>query len=166
MKGLIFRTIDSWGPVVLRLFLAGVMFPHGAQKVLGWWGGAGWDATVKAFVGGMNIPQPLAIAAIVTEFVGPICLALGLLTRIWSLGMGILIAVAAYKVHLTFGFFMNWYGKQKGEGYEYHLLVLGMSLALLIMGAGKLSVDSMIAGGGLKSSKPKKEPKSDKVKLR
>ena len=160
----IFRTIDSWGPTILRLFLAGVMFPHGAQKMLGWWGGSGYQATMKAFVE-QGFPAPLAMAAIITECIGPVCLALGLLTRMWAFAMGILITVAAYKVHLTHGFFMNWYGTQKGEGYEYHLLILGMSLALLIMGGGKLAIDKALAGGG-GGGKAKKEPKSDKVKLR
>jgi putative oxidoreductase len=162
----IFRTIDSCGPTVLRLFLAGVMFPHGAQKMLGWWGGAGWKGTLKAFTDGMHIAAPLAMAAIITEFVGPICLALGLLTRVWAVGMATLMVVAVMKVHYSYGFFMNWYGKQKGEGYEYHLLVFGISLALLIMGAGNLSIDKLISGGGGGSSKPKKQPKSDKVRLK
>src|SRR5688572_22093465 len=106
MKGLIFGTINSFGPTFLRLFLAGVMFPHGAQKMLGWWGGAGWNATIKAFTEGMHIQAPLAMAAVITEFVAPICLALGFLTRVWALGMAILITVAAVKVHYVFGFFM------------------------------------------------------------
>lgn len=159
----IFRTVDSWGPTFLRLFLGGVMFPHGAQKMLGWWGGGGWQGTVKAFTENMHIPPALAMAAIITEFVGALCLVLGIFTRIWALGMGILITVAAVKVHMAYGFFMNWYGKQKGEGYEYHLLVLGMSIALLIMGGGKLSIDKMIGGG---AGKAKKEPRSDRVKLK
>jgi len=156
MKKLL-QTVDSFGPTILRLVLGGVMLMHGLQKTTGNFGGQGFEGTMKMFTETMKIPYALAMAAIVTESVGSACLILGFLTRIWAIGMGILISVAAYKVHLANGFFMNWMGNQKGEGFEYHILVLGMSLALLFLGGGKASIDAGLSG-------PKKEPKSDKFK--
>jgi putative oxidoreductase len=153
MKGWLTRTVDSFGPTFVRLFLGGVMFPHGAQKMFGWFGGSGWAATLKYFQDNLQIPLALGIAAIITEFVGSICLILGFWTRLWALGMGILISVAAYKVHWVHGFWMNWFGKQKGEGIEYHLLVLGMSLGLLCLGGGNLSIDKLFSRKGEKREK-------------
>lgn len=169
MIGAIFRTVDSWGPAFLRVTLGGVMFIHGAQKALGWFGGNGWEGTMKYFVQTMHIPEVLAMAAILTEVAGSLFLILGFLTRFWAAGIGILISVAAWKVHWQHGFFMNWFGNQKGEGYEYHLLILGMSLALICTGAGRMSIDKLIggtaqgAGGG---GAPKAEKKAGKVKLK
>lgn len=141
----ILSTMDSFAPTVLRLALAGVMFPHGAQKLLGWFGGHGYEATIKSFTQDMQIPYALALAVIITEFFGSILLLAGFLTRIWALGFAILMTVAAIKVHMAYGFFMNWSGNQKGEGFEYHILALGISLALLIFGGGSLSVDGALA---------------------
>src|SRR5688572_8844602 len=111
----ILNTDDAWAPVAVRLALAVVMFPHGAQKVLGWWGGYGYSATLQAFTD-MGFPAPLAVLAFAAEFLGPLALALGLLTRIAALGIGATMLVAAAKVHLSVGFFMNWSGTQRGEG--------------------------------------------------
>ncbi|MDX1951207.1 MAG: DoxX family protein [Verrucomicrobiota bacterium] len=141
----LFQTTDQIAPVILRVFLAVVMFPHGAQKLLGWWGGGGFEATMKGFTEGMGIPAPFALLAIVAEFFGPIALVLGLLTRVAAFGIGTVISVAAIKVALPHGFFMNWYGTQKGEGYQFHLLMLGMSLALMFVGGGRWSLDGWIS---------------------
>ena len=143
----LFRTIDSFGPAWLRLFLGGVILIHGLQKTAGFFGGNGYAATMKFFTETMHIPYGLALAAILTESVGAFCLIIGFLTRIWALGIGILISVAVFKVHAANGFFMNWSGKQKGEGFEYHLLVVGMALALLALGGGRASLDSAFWGG-------------------
>ena len=151
----ILATSDSFAPTLLRLTLAGVMFPHGAQKLLGWFGGNGYSATLQHFTQDMQIPLVLAHAVILTESVGAILLALGFLTRVWALGFAVLMTVAALKVHMAYGFFMNWSGKQEGEGFEYHILALGISLALLVLGGGFLSVDAALAEKKVK--KPKKE---------
>ena len=142
----ILETVDSFAPTLLRVALGVVMFPHGAQKALGWFGGHGYEATIKSFTQDMKIPMVLAVAVIVTEFLGSILLLIGFLTRIWGLGFAILMTVAAVKVHLAFGFFMNWTGKQKGEGFEYHILAVGMALALMVWGGGSLSVDKALTG--------------------
>ena len=143
----LFVTNESFAPLFARVALAGVMFPHGAQKVFGWWGGYGYAATLQNFTEKMQIPPALAIAAILTEFLGPILLVLGLFARVSALALGTLITVAAVKVHLAYGFFMNWSGKQSGEGFEYHILVAAIALVLLIQGGGKFSLDSLIAFG-------------------
>jgi putative oxidoreductase len=129
----------------MRLTLAIVFFPHGAQKVLGWFGGYGPSATIQAF-GKMALPPWVTVLVMVAEFAGPILLVLGFLTRLGALLIGCLMASAIVMVHSKVGFFMNWAGTQKGEGFEYHLLALGLCIALLIKGGGALSVDRALAG--------------------
>jgi putative oxidoreductase len=139
------QTSESVAPLILRVFLGIVMFPHGAQKVLGWFGGAGFTATLASFSDKMHIPAVFAILAILTEFLGPIALLLGFLTRIAAFAIAFDMLVAALLVHVHFGFFMNWLGKQKGEGIEYDLLLWAIALALMILGAGQLSLDRAIS---------------------
>ncbi|MDB6035628.1 MAG: DoxX family protein [Verrucomicrobiales bacterium] len=140
------ETSPLFGPLVLRVFLGVVMFPHGAQKMLGWFGGHGFSATMQAFTQGMHIPAPFAFLALFTEFFGSIALILGLLTRLSAFGIAIVMMVAIFTVHLPNGFFMNWTGTQKGEGFEYHLLMLGMATALMVMGGGICSADRALVG--------------------
>ncbi|WP_236018907.1 DoxX family protein [Geomonas propionica] len=130
---------------VLRLFLALVMFPHGAQKVLGWFGGPGFSGAMDMFTKMMGIPYLFALMAVLTEFVGPLLLIAGLATRVAALVMAGEMVVAVALVHLHNGFFMNWSGKQAVEGFEYHILVVGMALALLIGGGGKWSADRVLS---------------------
>jgi putative oxidoreductase len=137
----LFATDKNTATVILRLVLGVVFFAHGAQKMLGWFGGWGFSATMGLFAGVMHIPAPLAFLAIVAEFFGGLGLILGLLTRIAAFGIGINMIVAIVTVHGAFGFFMDWSGAQKGEGFEYHLLVLAMALFLMIRGAGAFSID-------------------------
>lgn len=140
----LFKTNNELAPLVLRLFLAIVIFPHGAQKVLGWFGGHGFSATMSWFTEKMYIPAPLAFLAILAEFGGSIALFFGLLTRLSAFGIGTIMAVAIIKVHAANGFFMNWSGKQAGEGFEYHLLVIAIAIALMLQGGGKAALDSLI----------------------
>lgn len=135
------RTDDSAGGLILRLTLAGVMFPHGAQKLLGWFGGYGFTGTMGFFTGTMGIPWLLAFGVIVIEFFGPLLLVLGLATRPTALALGTVMTVALFQVQLQHGFFMNWFGNQKGEGIEFTLLFLGIALTLLLQGAGRWSLD-------------------------
>ena len=136
----LFQTSGSAAGLILRLTLAVVMFPHGAQKVLGWFGGPGLTPTLQFFTSA-GIPPVLAWLAIAAEFLGPLGLAVGLLTRLAALGIAGVMLGAIKMVHWQNGFFMNWSGTQQGEGFEYHLLALGMALALVIMGGGAASVD-------------------------
>lgn len=141
-----FATLDSFGPLLMRLGLAAALFPHGAQKVLGWWGGHGFSGTMDFFTGTLHIPAALAFLAILTEFAAPIALVLGFCTRLAALVIAVHITVAAILGgHIYNGFFMNWFGNQKGEGFEYHLLMATLGLGLVFVGAGKWSLDRLIA---------------------
>jgi len=128
-------------PAILRLVLGVVFFAHGAQKMLGCWGGYGFSGTMHAFTHDMGIPAVFAFLAIAAEFFGGLGLILGLLGRVAAFGIACVMAVAIAKVHLANGLFMNWAGNQKGEGIEYHLLVLAMAIAIMITGSGAASVD-------------------------
>jgi putative oxidoreductase len=148
MKSLLYfltRTSGTWTPLILRLTLAFVFFPHGAQKVLGWFGGYGFTGTMGFFTGKMGLPFAIALLPVLTEFLAPFALVAGFFTRIAALATGVNMLVAVLMVHLANGFFMNWYGTQKGEGFEYHLLVIGIAIALIVQGAGRWSVDKTIA---------------------
>lgn len=139
-----FGTPDDIAGLVLRLGLAITIFPHGAQKVLGWWGGWGFTNTVAAFTGN-GMPLPLALAVIAAEFLGPIALVAGFFTRWSGFGIGLVMTGAALMAHAQHGFFMNWMGSQKGEGIEYFILAVTLALALMIKGGGKWSLDRSIA---------------------
>lgn len=138
------RTGNSVSPTILRLTLAAVMFPHGAQKMLGWFGGYGFTGTMGFFTGTMGIPWLFAFGAILVEFLAPILLLLGAGTRLAALGLGVVMSTAMLMVHIHNGFFMNWFGTQKGEGIEYFLLMIGMTIALIVSGGGRASVDRAI----------------------
>ena len=138
-------TDDNTATAILRVALGVVFFAHGAQKMLGWFGGYGFSGTMGFFTGAMHIPAPLAFLAIAAEFFGGLGLILGFLTRIAAFGIAVNMLVAIAAVHGAFGFFMNWSGAQKGEGFEYHLLVLALTAFLMIRGAGAFSVDRALA---------------------
>jgi putative oxidoreductase len=140
-------TDDNPATVILRLVLGVVFFAHGAQKLLGWFGGPGFSGTMGMFTGYLHIPAPFAFLAIAAEFFGGLGLILGFLTRIAAFGIAVNMLVAIAMVHHSYGFFMNWAGTQKGEGFEYHLLVLAITGYLMVRGAGALSVDGAIATG-------------------
>jgi len=141
----LFRTDDSKGTIFLRLALGIVMFPHGAQKVFGLFGGPGYEKTIEIFTTNMHFPVYAVILLMITEFVGSLCVIAGLFTRIFALAIGTAMAICAYMGHLQNGFFMNWFGNQKGEGFEFHILVVGIALALVVKGGGAFSVDRKLA---------------------
>ena len=140
------RTDNSPAQLFIRVALGVVMFPHGAQKVLGWFGGPGFIKTLQAFAG-MGFPEWSVVALMVVECLGSVLLVFGFLTRLWAFGIGTSITICMFINHVQNGFFMNWFGQQKGEGFEYHILVIGICLALLIKGGGFLSVDRKISSG-------------------
>jgi putative oxidoreductase len=134
-------TTDDPTIAILRLVLGVVFFAHGAQKALGWFGGYGFSGTMGFFTQVMHIPAPLAFLAICAEFLGGIGLIIGLLGRVAAFGIACNMVVAVVMVHRHFGFFVNWAGNQKGEGFEYHLLTLAVALAVMIKGSGAFSID-------------------------
>ena len=142
----IFQTANSWSILIIRVMLGIVMFPHGAQKLFGLFGGYGFSGSLGFFTDKMHIPAFFAFLAIMAEGLGSIGLIIGFLTRVAAFGILCNMIVAIWMVHWPHGFFMNWFGNQKGEGFEYHLMAIAICLALLISGGGKWSVDRAIAG--------------------
>jgi putative oxidoreductase len=140
----ILHTSDSVTLSVLRIGLGLVMFPHGAQKLLGWFGGPGFSGTMNAFTSGLHIPAPVAFLVIVGEFVASILLLTGLFTRIAALIVTAIMLGAILIVHAPNGFFMNWSGAQAGEGFEFHLLALTIAIGSFIGGGGAGSIDRVI----------------------
>lgn len=141
---LLFKTNNDVTSLLLRLALGVVFFPHGAQKVLGWFGGHGFAGTMDFFTGQMHIPALFAFLAIAAEFAGSLALIAGLFTRVAALGIASTMAVAVAMVHWQHGFFMNWSGAQKGEGIEFHLLAIAIAIALVVKGGGRWSLDALI----------------------
>ncbi len=152
MRLRLLETSDDPALAIVRVTLGLVFLAHGAQKVFGWFGGHGFSATMAGFEH-MGIPPILAFLAIAAEFLGGLGLLLGLLGRIAAFGILCNMLVAVFKVHAANGFFMNWTGQQKGEGFEYHLLAIAMALAIMIRGSGAISADRAIAGRLSGSSK-------------
>lgn len=128
--------------LLLRVALGIILFPHGAQHLLGWFGGYGFAGTHEWMTETLGFPASLSALAIVVEFFAPLALIVGLAGRLAALGVaGLMIGAAS--VHIPHGFFMNWFGTLPAgaEGYEYHLLVLSMALAIVLRGSGAWSID-------------------------
>ena len=139
------KTENDAAALVMRLTLAIVFFPHGAQKVLGWFGGPGATATIQGF-SKMGLHPVITVLVLAAELGGALLLLVGFLTRLAAFGIGCVMAAAVIMVHSKVGFFMNWANAaQKGEGFEYHLLALGLCIAVLIKGGGALSVDQALS---------------------
>ena len=138
----ILNTESNWGALIARLTLGIVLFPHGAQKMLGLFGGFGFSGTIDAFTNQMHLPWIVAFAVIIIEFFGSIFLIFGFVSRLWSMAIAGLFVGIIFTNHLEHGFFMNWFGDQAGEGYEYALLIIGIAAAVLINGSGKYAMDT------------------------
>jgi putative oxidoreductase len=139
------NTDNDIATLVIRVLLGVVFFPHGMQKLLGWYGGYGFTGSMGFFTETLHIPAIFAFLAIMAEGLGSLGLITGLLTRVAAFGIGMNMVVAVYMLHWQNGFFMNWFGNQKGEGFEYHLLVIAIAVALIIKGGGALSVDRALS---------------------
>ncbi|NBB22993.1 DoxX family membrane protein [Runella sp. CRIBMP] len=143
MKTQLITTTENWGATAIRFALGIVLFSHGAQSMLGWFGGFGLQSTIEFLSANMGLPALIGYAVICIQFFGSLMLVTGLLTRVAALGVfGIFIGMATY--HFDYGFYMNWSGTNAGEGFEYHILVLAMCVMLFISGGGALSVDYKI----------------------
>lgn len=136
-------TGDSFAPTVLRLTLGVMMFPHGAQKLLGWFGGFGFRGSMGYFTGTVGAPWIVGFLVILGEFFGPLLLIAGLGTRFAAASLALIMLGAAWQLREN-GFFMNWFGQQKGEGIELFLLVFGLAVALVITGGGRFSLDALL----------------------
>lgn len=139
-----FSSQNNWAGPLLRVTIAVVLFPHGAQKLLGWFGGFGFDGTMQYFTQTVKLPYIIGLLVILIEFFAPIALVLGVGSKILAAVIAILFLGIMLTSHLNFGFFMNWIGNQAGEGLEYFLLAIGASLALMLNGSGKFAIDNMI----------------------
>ena len=145
MLGKLIATDDNAATTILRLMLGVVFFAHGAQNMLGWFGGYGFSGTMGFFTGQLHIPAAFAFLAIAAEFFGGLGSILGFLTPAAALGIGATMVVAIMLVHRAFGFLMNWTGAQRGEGIEYHLLTSAVIAFLMIRGAGAYLVDHALS---------------------
>lgn len=140
-----FQTDENVNNLITRVILGIVIFPHGAQKLLGWFGGHGLEGTLGFFTNQLGMPTVIALLVILGESLGALGLIAGFLTRFCAAGMITIMAGAILMVAGPHGFFMNWSGQQAGEGFEYHLLAIALCLPLLISGGGRFSVDGFIA---------------------
>ena len=138
------RTDDTVAALVLRLALGLVMFPHGAQKLLGWFGGRGFFGTIELFHQ-LGFPTVVAVLVAIGEFFGGLGLLVGCLTRVAAGGVGIIMLGAILLVHWQVGFFMNWAGQPVREGFEFHILAVGLAIAIVVLGGGKWSIDRALA---------------------
>ncbi|GAB3175225.1 DoxX family protein [Telluribacter humicola] len=154
MKKLLFSTNDSSAGLILRVSLGAVVFAHGAQKLLGWFGGYGFSGTMDFFTNTMHLPWIVGLAVILLESVGAIALIAGLATRPLALAYTFLSVGIMVTSHIEWGFFMNWFGNQGGEGIEYFLLWLGMAAALVSTGSGTFSLDRLLFSGEENSTRP------------
>ncbi len=145
MKERLFKTDNSWTPFIGRVLLAIVIFPHGAQKLFGWFGGYGFTGTMGYFTDSVGLPWIIGFIVIMMESLGAIALLLGVATRLMAIGYTILAMGIVFTSHIQYGFFMNWFGNQGGEGFEYFLLWIGLTVSLIFSGGGRVSLDRYLS---------------------
>jgi len=133
-------TDDNYGSFFLRLSFAIMIIPHGLEKLFGTFGGIGYEKAIHIFTTLFGIPWILALLVFLIELFSGIALIIGFQTRINALLLAIVMAVAG-SFHFKYGFHMNWFGDKAGEGFEFHILAVGMMLALALIGGGKYSLD-------------------------
>jgi putative oxidoreductase len=137
----ILATDAGWEATVARVALGAVMAPHGAQKLLGWFGGPGFGGAMGFLTGSAGLPAPIALLVILAESLGAVALVLGLGSRVMAAGVAAVMVGAIVTVHAANGFFMNWSGTAAGEGFEYHILAIALAVVVMLRGSGALSVD-------------------------
>jgi putative oxidoreductase len=140
----LFSTDPDWTLTLIRVILGIVFFAHGAQKVLGWFGGTGLKETLRTMHEFIGLPVPLALVAVMAEFLGGLGLIVGLLSRVAAIGICLTMLSAIAMLHWRFGLFVNWFGDRKGHGFEYHLLAIGLAIVIMIGGSGALSLDRLV----------------------
>ena len=152
IKNILYAQNDYSG-LILRLTLGGVILPHGAQKLFGWFGGYGFEGTMNFFTQTIHLPWIIGFAVIILETLGSLLLIAGFGSRIIGALMAVLMTGIVFSVHIENGFFMNWFGNLKGEGIEYFLLAIGLGLGVVTNGSGIYSIDGLL-------TKPKRQVKS------
>lgn len=146
MKKLILTDQNNWAAFFARITLGLVVFPHGAQKLLGWFGGAGFEGTIGYMTQHMSLPYIIALLVILIESIGALMLMFGFLTRFFAFSIFCNFVGIIFHSNLNNGFFMNWdMLPDRPEGYEYHLLIIGVGIVLMIFGGGALSVDAILS---------------------
>jgi len=140
----VLKTNNDWTGLIMRLTTGLILLPHAMQHSTGWFGGFGYAGMMNWFTTVKNIPPAVGFLVIAVEVLGSVGLILGFASRLWAFAVVILMTGIIFSSHLEFGFFMNWINNQDGEGYEYHLLFIGLCLAIIINGGGKYSVDGML----------------------
>ena len=142
--------LNAWGSLPIRIAIGVVFIAHGGQKVFGVWGGQGLKDTMQAFHQFLGIPPWLGFTASFVELLGGIALIIGVLTRLAAIGLTVNMVVATLRVHWPNGFFLNWMPSSHpnlGHGIEYNVAILGGTIALIVLGGGKLSIDWLFRRG-------------------
>lgn len=134
-------TNSDWVLTIVRCVLGVILFAHGAQKLLGWYGGAGYGQTIRALREQIHLPYVVALFVILVEFLGGLSLILGLFGRLAALGIAVMMLGAIATVHYRYGLFLNWFGDKPGNGFEYHLLAIALALIIVVKGSGAFSLD-------------------------
>jgi len=140
----VIKTNKDYALLFLRIMLAIVIFPHGAQKLLGWFGGYGFGGTMQYFTTTREMPWLVGFLVILIEFFVPLALLSGLATHFCSAALAVVMAAIILTTFRTY-FFMDWFGNQHTEGAEYFLLTIGMSVTLVLAGPGRISLDARLA---------------------
>lgn len=140
-----FNTSNESKLLILRLAVGAVVFAHGAQKLFGWWGGHGPAWYIEAFGQWFGFPAFLTVLVMLSDTIGSLLLAIGCATRFAAASISLVMIGAIYFVHGRWGFYMNWYVEERGEGFEFHLLILTMTIILTVWGAGRWSIDRWIS---------------------
>jgi len=146
MKKIFETDPNNWAALIARIALGIVIFPHGAQKLFGWFGGFGFEATMGFFTSQLKLPYLIALLVILIESIAALFVFFGFATRIAALCILVNFLGVVIKIHASNGFFMNWAGSQKGEGIEYFLFLFGLATILLVTGGGKASIDAALSG--------------------
>lgn len=139
-----FLTSNDGMLALLRITAGFIVLAHGVQKLFGWFGGHGVSATMESFEQWFGLPGFVTFLVIMSDSVGAVCLIMGFATRFMASSIALVMIGAVVLVHGKWGFYMNWYSERRGEGFEFHLLILTIMIVLIIRGGGKASVDQWI----------------------
>jgi putative oxidoreductase len=147
MKWNLLATDNSYNWLILRVALGVVILAHGVQKTFGWFNGFGWEQSMNYFTGHVGLPSVIAALVMLIESLGAFLLIIGFAGRINAFLLGVVMIGAFFVDHRHNGFFMNWFGNQRGEGFEFDLLIWAIAAVLTVNGSGRFSVDRALARG-------------------